>query len=92
MLHPSEAAVDFIWGHFQAAHLSSKDDELRRRVVSVRTAMAHRPLLPGSRRFAQFACAQLDVIRKLEDEYPHLSLLDARRHFESASIDAMQLP
>ena len=85
MLHPSPAAVDFIFDRLLTACFSAADTSLRADVGALRRAAAHRPLHPHGDGARTFAAAQLAQAAELVQRHPHLeaSLADIVTHFST---------
>lgn len=72
MLHPSEVAVDYIWGRFCATALSAPARELAERIERLQSAAAHRPINPGGETHRTFLQKMRAEASALQAEYPHL--------------------
>lgn len=83
MLHPSPAAVDFIFDRLLTACFSTVDAPLRAEVGKLRRAAAHRPLHPHGDGARTFAAAQLAQAAELAQRHPHLEapLAEMVAHF-----------
>ena len=97
MLHPSPAAVDFIFDRLLTACFSAADAPLRAEVGKLRRAAAHRPLHPDGDGARTFAAAQLAQAAELVQRHPHLEvpLAETVAHFRAigdASADEGQIP
>ena len=97
MLHPSPAAVDFIFDRLLTACFSAADAPLRAEVGKLRRAAAHRPLHPEGDGARTFAAAQLAQAAELVQRHPHLEvpLAETVAHFRAigdASADEGQIP
>ncbi len=69
LLHPSPAAVEYIWEHFTEAALSEQARRLLPEVEAVVRAAAHRPLHPTSdahRRFCTEMLRRLEALPKVD--------------------------
>ena len=84
MLHPSDAAVDYIFEQLMKSHFSRDDDELRAAVFALTRAAAHRPLHPESDGAAAFRAAQRRAADDLVARHPHVerALAPLRASFE----------
>ena len=84
MLHPSDAAVDYVFEQLMKSHFSRDDDELRAAVLALTRAAAHRPLHPESDGAASFRAAQRRAADDLVARHPHVerTLAPLRASFE----------
>ena len=69
LVHPSEEAIEYILDFFNGQFLSTKEEELRRRIVQVRKEMEHRPFMEHSNQHQAFLVKLLGKINSLSDEY-----------------------
>lgn len=84
MLHPSDVALEHIWGLFAAAYLAPATLERIAAVEAVRRAARHRPMDGGSDALRQFAGAQLRKVEQLEARWgakAAAALAGERAHF-----------
>ena len=65
MIHPSQAAIGYIWEKFAAAALTSEAQTLLRQVEAVVAAAAHRPLHRGTESHRTFCRRQIEAIDSL---------------------------
>lgn len=88
MLHPSELALEHIWGAFSRAYLTAPALERVAAVEAVRRAASHRPMDSGSGELGQFARAQLRKVDEIERRWgarAGRALADERAHFARLS-------
>ena len=81
LVHPSSAAIDYIWEHFVNCALSSDARQLLTKVEKIVAAASHRPLSPNSEEYKKFCTRYLA-------EAKALSLIDFSSecaHFERYS-------
>ncbi|MDP4209477.1 MAG: GSCFA domain-containing protein [Bacteroidota bacterium] len=69
MLHPSKAAINYIWKRFKECYMKPKIIVLMREVEQVLQASQHRPFNPDSDAFRKFAKQFYDRSRFLEEQY-----------------------
>lgn len=81
MTHPSELAVDYIWGQFSKTYIDRKAHPLMQQVADVQSAMAHRPIDPTSDAHKQFLKRNLVKLTQLKAAYPELDLEQEQRYF-----------
>ncbi|MBL7796698.1 MAG: GSCFA domain-containing protein [Saprospiraceae bacterium] len=78
MLHPSDAAVDYIWEYFADTYFSPETRRLLERISKIQAAARHRPFHPESPEHRAFARRQVEQIGALSAEYPHLDFEDEK--------------
>lgn len=72
MIHPSSLAVDYLWERFGDVFFSSETRMINEEWKSIRKALSHRPLYPGTESHEKF---KKDTSQKLENfrkKYPDL--------------------
>ncbi|MEQ1747272.1 MAG: GSCFA domain-containing protein [Saprospiraceae bacterium] len=72
MLHPSGAAVDYIWEYFTETFFLPQTQNLLERIGKITTAARHRPFHPGSAEHRAFTAQQIEHVRQLCAEHPRL--------------------
>ena len=80
MVHPSPAAVGYVWEKFAAAALTDEARALVPKVEAVVAAAAHRPLHPESESYREFCRRQMEAIGALHG----IDLSAERAQFEAA--------
>lgn len=73
MLHPNATAIDYIWTRFCEAWMSEASLQLLEAVKQIQLGLAHRPFNKDSEAHKKFVDKLQQQIRRLQDEYPHLS-------------------
>lgn len=86
MTHPSELAVDYIWGQFSKTYIDRKAHPLMQQISDVQAAMAHRPLDPKSDAHKQFLKRNLVKLTQLKAAYPELDLEQEQRYFSGKPL------
>ncbi|MDX1913251.1 MAG: GSCFA domain-containing protein [Saprospiraceae bacterium] len=81
MLHPSEAAIDYIWANFAETFFSEKTRALNVRIEKIRAAALHRPFHSDSEPHQAFLRAQLEAIAALRKEVPQLDFTAEENQF-----------
>lgn len=71
MLHPSQAAIDYIWIRFFEHYVDSKWFETMQEVCNIQKGLAHRPFNPSTENHQQFLAALNQKIIKLQAQFPH---------------------
>ena len=65
LVHPSAAAVEYVWEKFAAAALTPEAQAVVPQVEAVVAAAAHRPLHPGTESHRAFCRRQIEAIERL---------------------------
>ena len=73
MLHPSEAAVQYIWQRLCETWMAPDAQAYLRRWAPLRRALLHRPLHPDSPAFRQFQADTRRQLAQLQADYPTLN-------------------
>ena len=81
MLHLNEVAVDFIWERFQDKLIEPESRKRSKDVKKIVDAARHRPLNKNTLEFRKFVEATLNLIYKMEKEYPYLNLKLEKEYF-----------
>ena len=81
MLHPSEAAIDYVSERLLETYFDADDDALRDSVRRVRAAHRHRHARPQSEAARKFASVQLNQVKNLRVAHPYLDLDEEQRYF-----------
>ncbi|MCG9791288.1 GSCFA domain-containing protein [Flavobacterium algicola] len=72
MLHPSELAVDFIWGRFQETAISESVFDAMAAVDSIQKSLGHKPFNLESVSHQKFLLKLNNKINNLAVEYPNI--------------------
>lgn len=83
LIHPSKLAIDYIWGHFQAAFFSPESQDLIQRIRKIVQASLHRPFHPNTPSHQLFARQQLERIGAFKQAYPFLDFSREENHFKT---------
>jgi len=67
MVHPSDAAIDYIWEAFQQSYFSEESMQFVRDWHKIRAALSHKPFYPGSREHQQFVKNTIKQLQKFTD-------------------------
>jgi len=81
MLHLNQVAVDFIWERFQTHLIEAGSLKISKNVKKITDAFQHRPIKINSPEFRKFAESTLNMIRKMEKDYPYLNLKLEKEYF-----------
>lgn len=83
MTHPSELAIDYIWGKFETHCLLQEEADIRKEVLKIVQAAAHRLFNPELESSLIFAEKQLQKIMKLQKKHPFLIFEKEIQYFNS---------
>jgi len=81
MLHPSPAAIQYIWERFCADALTQDARAWIDKWKPVLQALQHRPFFPDSPEHQAFMRSRYAVVAALQKDYPQLDLRSALEHF-----------
>jgi len=82
MVHPNHLATEYVWEHFTAAWVEPQAREAMKEVARLRTAMAHRPLHPGTPAHAAFRKTHLALAHDLAARLPWVDLSREMAYFQ----------
>jgi len=74
LIHPSGAAVDYVWERFVQAWVEPQALQVMDEVASIRKGLAHRPLHGNSPEYRKFRESLEDKTQSLLKRYPHMVL------------------
>lgn len=83
MVHPSDAAVDYVWEKFCDWSMIDNTRKLAARLEKLSVAMKHRVMEPGSAENARFAENMLSQVAALERELPGVDFSAEKEYFRS---------
>ena len=72
LIHPSEAAVDYVWERFGQAWIDREALAVMEEVSKIRKGLAHRPLQGDSPEYLEFRDSLEAKIQHLRSRYPHM--------------------
>jgi len=81
MLHPSQAAVDYIWNAFSECYFDDKTKTLWQEIAGITKAMSHRIHTKSKTEIAKFARNILIRIDTVESKHPGIKLDPERSYF-----------
>jgi len=81
LVHPNQQAVEYIWEKFRQTFIPSSETELMNEIGQLMRAREHRPRNPRSASHKSFIDKQLQLIRSLQERYPHIDLLEDEEYF-----------
>ncbi|MCD8261402.1 MAG: GSCFA domain-containing protein [Bacteroides sp.] len=74
MLHPSSVSIHYVWEKFRESYFDRETLSLLEEIDSVKKALNHRPIHPGSPEHAHFLEQIVLKINRLTEKYPNLDL------------------
>jgi hypothetical protein len=74
LLHPSDAAVQYIWSKLQQAWLTPEARATQQQLASLLSAASHRPLHPTTARHQRFVQATLATLEDFQQRQPGIDL------------------
>jgi hypothetical protein len=81
MLHPSVAAINYIWDAFSRCYMDNRTIETWNEVVKITKACSHRFNTDSAVKIEKFAEHMLKQVTDLEDRVPVLDLTKEREYF-----------
>jgi hypothetical protein len=81
MLHPSTAAISYIWDAFSDCYLDSETKKLWHEVAGISKAMAHKIQTTSEREISKFARNILARIMSVEAKLPGISFNNEKAYF-----------
>ena len=73
LVHPSSAAVDFIWDKFEQAHCSGETISLSQEVKKIKASESHKALYLNSNADVKMKAQVLESKRELLKKHPYLN-------------------
>ena len=74
MLHPSPAAVGYIWERFTESMLSLDSLSVLQEWKEIRKAINHKPFQPQSKAYKQFISQTLLKMERLNEKFPYFDM------------------
>jgi hypothetical protein len=81
MLHPSSAAINYIWDAFSKCYMDDKTLDIRNEVVNIVKGCSHRFITDSGIKISMFADGMLKRISGIEKRVPELDLSFERNYF-----------
>ncbi|HJX72468.1 MAG TPA: GSCFA domain-containing protein [Bacteroidales bacterium] len=81
MIHPSEAALDYVWEKFTNTFISAESIDIMKEIEEIIKAKNHRPVNPDSAEFLQFRKKIRERIYALVQKFPALNLSEEIAYF-----------
>jgi hypothetical protein len=81
MVHLSDTALEYVWQKFENTFFEQTTLKTNQQFLKLKKAMQHRPFNPQSKQHQQFLAHQLEIIKKLEVQYPNLDFSTEKAYF-----------
>ncbi len=81
LVHPSDAAVDFVFENFCNALLDEAGKKLLEEIKKVVTAVNHKPFQKESVAHKNFMNKQLEKINKISEKFPGIDFTEEKKYF-----------
>jgi GSCFA family len=75
MIHPSDAAIAYVWEAFQDSFFSESCKNILSEVEALNRLLAHRPLFPETNEYQLFLRKQIEKSEVLQVKYPFLKAI-----------------
>jgi peptide methionine sulfoxide reductase MsrA len=86
MVHPNYAATNYVWEKFIATSIDEPSKQLMKEIVVIVAAKNHKPFNPGSDQHKKFLQANLEKVKKLQQQYPYIQLEEEEAFFHLNKI------
>ncbi|HAO46580.1 MAG TPA: GSCFA domain-containing protein [Ferruginibacter sp.] len=83
MVHPNYAATNYVWEKFIAACIDEPSQQLMKEIAVITAARNHKPFNPTSQQHKKFLQANLEKLRKLQEQYPYINFEEEAAFFTS---------
>lgn len=83
MVHPNYAATNYVWEKFIAACIDEPSQQLMKELAVIVAAKNHKPFNPTSEQHKKFLQTNLEKVKKLQQQYPHLNLKEEENFLKS---------
>ncbi|MUP44465.1 GSCFA domain-containing protein [Gramella sp. BOM4] len=77
MLHPSKAAIDYIWKLFSYNYLNGETRDLNKEIDRIQKALSHRPQEENSSDYKKFLTRIKAKIEEINKKYPEITFSQA---------------
>ena len=78
-MHPSEAAVQYVWERFTDWCLAPETGKVMQECEQIHKDLLHKPLRPDSEDYKRFLGQILLKIERLNGKYPYLDFQNERK-------------
>jgi len=82
MIHPSRAAIQYIYENFTATFFTKETLDLTAKIRKIILAASHRPFQPDTEAYKNLCKAQLNSINEISNVYPHINWGKEKAIFE----------
>ena len=83
MVHPNYAATNYVWEKFIAACIDESSQHLMKEIAMIVAAKNHKPFNPTSEQHKKFVQINLEKVKKLQQQFPHINLKEEESYFKS---------
>lgn len=83
MVHPNYAATNYVWEKFITACVDGPSQQLMKEIAVIVAAKNHKPFNPSSLQHKKFLQTNLEKVKILQLQYPHMNFEEEIRFFES---------
>ncbi len=81
LVHPNEQAIEFVFEHFVNTFVSGEDKKLLEDLKQITTAAKHRVFSGETALHATFKKVQLEKIKMIQRQHPHIDLENELQYF-----------
>ena len=86
MLHPSQSAIDYIWGKFSDAYFDKATRELQSQILKITKAMQHRITTESNSSKKAFAESILNLISDFEKRNKEIDFSHEKEYFRKLTL------
>ena len=83
MVHPNYAATNYVWEKFIATCIDEPSQQLMKDIAVIVAAKNHKPFNPTSEQHKKFLQLNLEKVKKLQQQFPHINLKEEESYFKS---------
>ena len=82
MVHPNYAATNYVWEKFIATCIDETSQQLMKEIAVIVAAKNHKPFNPTSEQHKKFLQANLEKVKKLQQQFTYLNLDEEADYFK----------
>ncbi len=82
MVHPNYAATNYVWEKFISTCIDEPSQQLMKEIAVIVAAKNHKPFNATSEQHKKFLQTNLEKVKKLQQQYPYLSLNEELEFFK----------
>ncbi|MBI5010924.1 MAG: GSCFA domain-containing protein [Bacteroidia bacterium] len=86
MLHPSQSAIEYIWGKFSDAYFDKSTRELQSQILKITKAINHRIITESDSAKKAFAGSMLNLITELERRNADIDFCREKEYFRKLTL------